>query len=350
MAGYTRTEHGGWGVLMVRPIKEINDLAWNNTRAAMFFIGAGVLVACIVAWLMARVIVRPVEQAAETARSIGQGFLSARFDPVPAVPLELAELSNTLNQLATRIDGWRNTASETLSTIKAADQAKSDFLATLSHEVRTPLNAIIGYGELAQIETNYEDQSARQKEYAANIVAAGHHLLRLIDEILDLAAIEAGHIPLENEAIDLAFVVQEASNLLLPEAASRRVTVDLALPQQLPQAFGDRVKLRQILLNLIGNAIKFTPEGGNVHVIAATASCGGLRVSIADNGIGMTSDEMRTALTPFGRVRNKLAYFEPGTGLGLPLARRLIETMNGRFELDSEPEKGTEVSIILPAA
>ena len=316
----------------------------------MFFIGAGVLVACIVAWLMARVIVRPVEQAAETARSIGQGFLSARFDPVPAVPLELAELSNTLNQLATRIDGWRNTASETLSTIKAADQAKSDFLATLSHEVRTPLNAIIGYGELAQIETNYEDQSARQKEYAANIVAAGYHLLRLIDEILDLAAIEAGHIPLENEAIDVAFVVQEVSNLLLPEAASRRVTVDLALPQQLPQAFGDRVKLWQILLNLIGNAIKFTPEGGNVHVSAATASCGGLRVSIADNGIGMTSDEMRTALTPFDRVRNKLAYFEPGTGLGLPLARRLIETMNGRFELDSEPEKGTEVSIILPAA
>ena len=316
----------------------------------MFFIGAGVLVACIVAWLMARVIVRPVEQAAETARSIGQGFLSARFDPVPAVPLELAELSNTLIQLATRIDGWRNTASETLSTIKAADQAKSDFLATLSHEVRTPLNAIIGYGELAQIETNYEDQSARQKEYAANIVAAGYHLLRLIDEILDLAAIEAGHIPLENEAIDVAFVVQEVSNLLLPEAASRRVTVDLALPQQLPQAFGDRVKLRQILLNLIGNAIKFTPEGGNVHVSAATASCGGLRVSIADNGIGMTSDEMRTALTPFDRVRNKLAYFEPGTGLGLPLARRLIETMNGRFELDSEPEKGTEVSIILPAA
>ena len=316
----------------------------------MFFIGAGVLVACIVAWLMARVIVRPVEQAAETARSIGQGFLSARFDPVPAVPLELAELSNTLIQLATRIDGWRNTASETLSTIKAADQAKSDFLATLSHEVRTPLNAIIGYGELAQIETNYEDQSARQKEYAANIVAAGYHLLRLIDEILDLAAIEAGHIPLENEAIDVAFVVQEVSNLLLPEAASRRVTVDLALPQQLPQAFGDRVKLWQILLNLIGNAIKFTPEGGNVHVSAATASCGGLRVSIADNGIGMTSDEMRTALTPFDRVRNKLAYFEPGTGLGLPLARRLIETMNGRFELDSEPEKGTEVSIILPAA
>lgn len=350
LAGFTRSTHAGWGVLMVRPVKEIYDLAWANTSAAFVVIGAGVLFAFAVALLMARVIVRPVERAAATARNLSQGKLSARFAPVPDIPLELAELGTTLNHLAERIDGWRKTAAETLSTVKAADQAKRDFLATLSHEVRTPLNAIIGFGELAQMQTGQPGQTERQHEYAANIVTAGRHLMRLIDEILDLAAIEAGHTCVESEALDLAVVVNEASVLLEPAAASHQVTVAVELPPELPAVIGDRLKLQQILLNLMGNAIKFTPKGGRICVSAAKSNCGGLRVSIADNGIGMTQEEIQTALTPFGRVRNKLAFNEPGTGLGLPLACRLIETMNGQFELRSEPHKGTEVAIILPVA
>ncbi len=238
LAGFTQTRHAGWGVLMVRPLAEINDLAWANTRAAFFFIGAGVLIACAVACFMARVIVRPVERAAETARSLSQGKLSARVDPIPDMPLELAELGNTLNQLAERIDGWRTAAAETLSTVKAADQAKQDFLATLSHEVRTPLNAIIGFGELTQMQTGQPEELERHREYAANIVTAGRHLLRLIDEILDLASIEAGQKPLEAQAVNLAHLVNEASTLLQPAATKHQMTLAVNIPPQMPAVVG----------------------------------------------------------------------------------------------------------------
>ena len=349
MAGFTRTRNAGWGVLMVRPMAEINDLAWANTRVAIDVIIAGVVVALIIAWLMSRVIVRPVERAAATARNLSQSDFSARFEPVPQVPTEFNELGTTLNLLAERIDTWRQTAVETLSTVKASDQAKSEFMATLSHEVRTPLNAIIGFGELMQMDTGRPDQIEKHREYAANILTAGRHLMKLIDEILDLAVIESGHTQMETEAINLAKVISETRTLLEPAAVAQQVTVNVELPPETPAVMGDPLKLKQILLNLIGNAIKFTPKGGSISVKASKCTRG-LRVSIADTGIGMTEEEIQTALTPFGRVRNKRASGQQGAGLGLPLARRLIETMNGHFELQSEPKKGTEVSITLPVA
>ena len=350
IAGFTQTAVAGWGVLMVRPLEEINALAWEHASIAMTVIGVGVAIAFLIAWIMTAVIVRPVESAATAARALGTGVSSARIDPLPKIPAELAELATTLNHLAERIDTWRRTASETLSTVRAADQAKQEFMATLSHEIRTPLNAIIGFGELVGMNNGTAEQDARNRDYASNIVMAGRHLLHLIDDILDLAAIEAGHFSLDESAVNVPDIVGEAAALLGPSASSHGVFLSTNLSPDLPLVTADPQKLRQILLNLAGNGIKFTPKGGTVSISASQTDDATLAVSITDTGVGMTPEEVRTALAPFGRVRNAKTRGEPGTGLGLPLARRLIETMNGTFSLESEPGRGTTVVIGLPLA
>ncbi len=333
---------------MIRPLAEINALAWENTRIAILVIGIGVAIAFASAWFVARVIVRPIENAAAAARDLGNGKFSARVEPIPTMPAELGELAATLNQLAERIEGWHRAAAATLSPVRAADQAKQDFFATLSHEIRTPLNAIIGFGELAAMTAGNPEQAARNREHVQNIVAAGEHLLHLIDDILDLAAIEAGELSLETTSVDIAKVIGEACTFLQPIAATYQVTMKLDIPRNLPLITGDPHKIRQIILNIGGNAIKFSPKGGEINISAGSPSNDSLRICINDTGIGMTPDEIRTAMAPFGRVRNEKTRNKPGTGLGLPLAHRLIETMNGQFVLQSEPDKGTNVSISLP--
>lgn len=350
IAGFTQTAIAGWGVLMVRPLVEINTLAWKNARIAMAVIGTGVAIAFLIAWIMTGVIVRPVESAAAAARALGDGVSSARINPVPKIPAELAELATTLNQLAERIDTWRKTAAETLSTVRVADQAKQDFMATLSHEIRTPLNAIIGFGELVAMGNGKSEQDIRNRDYADSIVMAGHHLLHLIDDILDLAAMEAGNLSLEPSAVDVHAIAGEAVTLLGPSASSHGVSLSTGIAPDVPPVMADPHKLRQIVLNLAGNGIKFTPRGGTVSVSAYQQDSKTLALSISDTGVGMTADEIRTALAPFGRVRNPETRSEPGTGLGLPLAKRLIESMNGTFSLKSEPGHGTVIVITLPIA
>lgn len=349
IAGYTQTGTAGWGVLMVRPLAEIDSAAWQNARIAIAVIAGGAVAALVVAWFMTGVIVRPIERAAATARDLGNGRLTARVEPLTGMPAELRELGATLNQMAERIDSWRRTANETLSTVRAADQAKRDFMATLSHEIRTPLNAIIGFGELVIMTSGPGEQDAKHRDYANSIVTAGRHLLDLIDGILDLAAIEAGHLEVETTAVDLRKVLEDCAALLAHSIASHRVALAIDLPDGLPRVAADPAKLRQVVLNLAGNALKFTPAGGEVRLSAA-ASGNSVALRIADNGVGMTPDEIRTALAPFGRVRNPQVQTEKGTGLGLPLARRLVQTMQGGFSLESEPDKGTTITINLPAA
>ena len=350
IAGYTATEKAGWGVLMVRPLAEINDLALENASIAIVVICVGAAVACVIAWFMAGIIVHPVERAAAAAKSLSEGRLSARVSPVAPMPQELSELGTTLNQLAERIDNWRRTANETLSNIRAADQAKRDFMATLSHEIRTPLNAIIGFGELVAMNKGVSPADLRNKEYAENIVTAGRHLLYLIDDILDLAAIEAGQFSLETSAVNVRSAVDEALTLLGPSVSSQDVTIQVLIPGNLPLVSADPHKLRQVILNLIGNAVKFTRAGGQVTVSASTGKDGTVSLSISDTGIGMTQEELRVALAPFGRVANAQNREKKGTGLGLPLAQRLIETMRGELVVTSQPGKGTAVAISLPLA
>ena len=232
---------------------------------------------------------------------------------------------------------------------ETASRAKSEFIANMSHELRTPLNAIIGFAEVMRA-APYGPLEGHYSEYVEDIEASGRHLLALINDILDLSKIEAGRMELREEAVDLAEIVTACLSLLRPRAEQGGLTMEVALPADLPEFWFDPLKMKQVMLNLLSNAIKFTPAGGRVTVAAKPGPEGDWLVTVADSGIGMSAEQIAVAQQPFGQIDNRLSRSHAGTGLGLPLARRLVELHGGELDLQSEPGQGTEVRIRLPAA
>ncbi len=230
---------------------------------------------------------------------------------------------------------------------EAANRAKSEFLANMSHELRTPLNAIIGFSTLMR-EGLYGQLNEKYTEYAGMVCDSGTHLLAIINDILDLAKAESNRIELREEDVDIARVVALSSTIVREMADKAGVDYDVTLAEVLPHVRADSARLRQILINLLGNAVKFTPSGGRVSLSAEAAPDGGLLFRITDTGIGIPKDKIEVAMSPFGQVDSRLARRFEGTGLGLPLTKRLVEMHGGTFHLASEPGLGTVVTVRLP--
>jgi len=231
---------------------------------------------------------------------------------------------------------------------EAANNAKSQFLANMSHELRTPLNAIIGFSQIIKEQTMGAVGVPRYVEYANDIYCAGEHLLALINNVLDISKIQAGKVSLKDEPIDLHETVQGSLTAVSAQALKNKVTLLVALPEVLPPVRADAVAMRQILINLLSNAVKFTPEGGEVTVGVERPDDGSLAIVITDTGIGMSEDEIAIALEPFRQVENALTKKFEGTGLGLPIARRLVELHGGRLEIASAKNLGTTIRVYLP--
>jgi signal transduction histidine kinase len=232
---------------------------------------------------------------------------------------------------------------------EAASRAKSLFLANMSHELRTPLNAIIGYSEIIKDQTFGPTAAARYTEYAGDIHNAGHHLLSLIVDILDTAKLDAGKFVLEEEIVDLAVLVDRSVAQLRLAIESKRLELELTIPDDLPRVRGDASRLNQVMINLLSNAVKFTPEGGHIRVSMACNAAGEMISEVSDTGIGMSTDDIAIALEPFLQVENALTKNYEGTGLGLPLAQRLVELHGGIMEIESQRGCGTTVRVRLPA-
>jgi signal transduction histidine kinase len=230
---------------------------------------------------------------------------------------------------------------------EAANRAKSEFLANMSHELRTPLNAIIGFSSIMQ-QGMFGQLSEKYAEYAGMVCDSGTHLLAIINDILDLAKAESNKLELREEDVDIARVIALSSTIAREMADRAGVNYDVTMVDVLPKVRADSAKLRQILINLLGNAVKFTPSGGKVSLSAEATPDGGLQFRIADTGIGIPSDKMDVAMAPFGQVDSRLARKFEGTGLGLPLTKRLVEMHGGTFDLSSEPGRGTVATVRLP--
>ena len=230
---------------------------------------------------------------------------------------------------------------------EAASRAKSEFLANMSHELRTPLNAIIGFSTIMRNGT-FGQLSEKYAEYASMVCDSGTHLLAIINDILDLAKAESYKLELREEDIDIARVIALSSTIVREMADKAGVNYDVTIAEVLPHVRADSAKLRQILINLLGNAVKFTPSGGKVSLSAAATADGGLQFRIVDTGIGIPQDKIAVAMSPFGQVDSGLSRRYDGTGLGLPLTKRLVELHGGTFELTSESGKGTIVTVRLP--
>jgi signal transduction histidine kinase len=233
---------------------------------------------------------------------------------------------------------------------EAANKAKSEFLANMSHELRTPLNAIIGFSELVLRKTFGPLGDSRYGDYVRDIHDAGQHLLGIINNILDLTKIELGRMSLQNGPVDPQELIGEITRMLTPALAERQITLQLDLAEGLPVLVVDGAKLKQSLLNLFSNAIKFSPEGSVVSLSCRWAKPGFYRFVVTDQGIGMAAADIPTALLPFGQIDSSLSRKFEGTGLGLPLAKHFCELMGGGLEIDSEPGRGTRVTITVPDA
>jgi signal transduction histidine kinase len=231
---------------------------------------------------------------------------------------------------------------------EVANRTKSQFLANMSHELRTPLNAIIGFSEIISKDMLAMGSPSVYREYAQDINSSGQNLLQIINDILDMSKIDAGKLELREDQFEIGPAVLHCIRMIGGRAHEAGVLIANDLPSELPLLHADQVRFKQILLNLMSNAVKFTPRQGSVRLSAQQHEDGSLSLIIADTGIGMSAEEVAIAMQPFRQIDSDLARKHEGTGLGLPLTKALVELHGGTLTLRSEKGRGTEVMVTLP--
>jgi len=227
-----------------------------------------------------------------------------------------------------------------------ASKAKSEFIANMSHELRTPLNAVIGFSEM--LRSRPSNNPDRVKEYAGYINEAAEHLLALISSILDVSKIQAGKLQVERIYFDPDPIVRSCLLITEAKAWDKGITVKTSLPDEPLSLYADPLRLKQVLINLMSNAVKFTPNNGHVSISVQPVPNGLMSIEISDTGVGMTPSEIETALRPFGQVDQGFNKKYEGTGLGLPISAALVGLHGGRLTVESEKSKGTRVTVLLP--
>ena len=264
-----------------------------------------------------------------------------------ATALAMLEFRAEKDALIAEIEEEKSICDEARRRAEAANVAKSRFLATMSHELRTPLNAILGFSEVMKSELLGRIENAQYREYAGSIHDSGRHLLQLINEILDLSRIEAGRYELHEEALRLSDLIEDCLRLLQLRAQSKGLTIAREFAN-LEQVWADERAMRQICLNLMSNALKFTPRGGRITLSLAASADGGQMLSVRDSGPGIAKEEIPRVMQAFGQGSLAQRSAEGGTGLGLPIVQNLVTLHGGTFELRSELRQGTEAIVYLP--
>lgn len=288
-----------------------------------------------------------VSSAIEALRSGAHDYILKQIDPRGP----LLALERCFEKLQLQYD-YKAAYEELLvakTAAEAASKAKSQFLATMSHELRTPLNAIIGFSEFLMDETIRPTDPAKVTGYLKAIHESGHHLLAVINDILDHSKAEAGRLEVAEEDVNIDDAVEAAMRVVAPRAHSGGLEIVTTVAPTLPILRGDSRLLRQILLNLLSNSIKFTPSGGKIEVTAVEEG-GGIALRVRDTGIGMDADDIPKAFEPFRQIDNRFIRKYQGTGLGLSLVKAMVEAHSGSIGIESAPGAGTTVTIRFPAA
>ena len=277
-----------------------------------------------------------------------EGYFALLAHRLHSTTLATLEARAEKDALIGELEQAKSISDEARYRAEAANVAKSRFLAQMSHELRTPLNAILGFSEVMKSEIFGAHAVPVYKEYSADIHNSGVHLLNLINEILDLSRIEAGRYELNEEAMALVNVVADCHHLLKLRASSRGITIHEVFERGMPKIWADERAIRQIVLNLLSNSIKFTPQGGEIWLKVGWTASGGQYLSVKDTGSGIPEAEIPIVLASFGQGSNSIKSAEQGAGLGLPIAKSLVDMHGGTFTLKSKLRIGTEVIVTFP--
>ena len=262
--------------------------------------------------------------------------------------MDVSEQKHAEEQLRALAADLELRVAERTAELSRAVRAKDEFLASTSHELRTPLNGILGLSEILADDV-YGPLTDKQRKAIARIEESGRHLLSLINDILDVAKVEAGKLELAITPLDVADVCRAGVRLVQQAAHHKQIDLGAALAPDLPTIHGDERRLKQVVVNLLTNAVKFTPEGGRVGISAALTDDGAsVRIVVSDSGIGIAEEDMGRLFQPFVQLDSRLSREQPGTGLGLALVRRLVDLHGGSVGLDSELGRGTRFSVTLP--
>jgi signal transduction histidine kinase len=264
----------------------------------------------------------------------------------------LGEASGKLCAVFRDVTHWKKTEKELTEAKRQAEKtssAKSEFLAKISHEIRTPLNAVLGFSEVMMEERFGPIDNERYRQYLKDIHASGGHLISLVNDLLDLSKIEAGKLELSFTDVAINDLTQQCVSLMQPQANRERIIVRTSLAAKLPHVVADARSVRQIVLNLLSNSIKFTGPGGQVIVSTALSDAGEVVVRVRDTGIGMSEKDIAAALEPFRQLATSTRFGSGGTGLGLPLTKALAEANRASFRINSKANAGTLVEVAFPA-
>jgi two-component system cell cycle sensor histidine kinase PleC len=261
---------------------------------------------------------------------------------------EDSRLRFKVEDMARELEETRDEALRKRFEAEAANASKTAFLANMSHELRTPLNAILGFSEIISQECFGPVGNARYRDYAGDIHSSGAHLLSLINDLLDIAKIEAGKMDIAPHPLEAQRIFEIALKLIGTKAREKGQSLTITVEPSAPPLYADERALKQILINLVSNAVKFTPEGGRIDVVAGLARDGGFQILVKDNGPGIPHDKLDRCFKPFSQVDNRYDRQEGGTGLGLALVRGLAELHGGRAWLESEYGRGCCAFVNLP--
>ncbi|MGZ5032894.1 MAG: sensor histidine kinase [Usitatibacter sp.] len=339
----------GWLVVVEQPRAEVLEPVYKAlTRTALLMVG-GLLAALAVGYFLARRLARPVIELRRGAEKLAGGDLSTRIevrtgDEVEALAHEFNRMADQLQEYTTDLE--RKVAQKTAQ-LEMANRHKSEFLANMSHELRTPLNAIIGFSEVLK-ERMFGELNDKQMEYAADIYGSGQHLLSLINDILDLSKVEAGHMRLDVLEFDVGAAVDNCATLVRERAQRNGLKLTCHVDSDLSRWKGDERKFKQVVINLLTNAVKFTPNGGRIR-LRAEREGKWLALSVSDTGVGIAAEYREAIFREFQQIPRGGAAKHEGTGLGLALTRRLVELHHGTLTLESEPGKGSVFTARFPS-
>ncbi len=354
IAGFSAVPETGWGVMIPQPVNELRDAAAAANRSALLILGSSLVIAVALGWLLAMRLIAPLRAVIAAARRMAGGEVGARIPTQNrALPIsEFREIRYAFNGMASAVQRANDKQRQARRAADDANQAKSMFLANTSHELRTPLNAIIGFSEAMDQEIFGPIGEPHYRAYVGDIRQSAGHLLRLINDLLDISSFDLGKLKLAEAEVRLSVIIDAVAIMTRRAAEEMDVALTFGTAGD-PTArncvlWVDADRLSQILINLVDNALRHTRPGGRVTVNGQRTADGGMMIQVADSGSGIAADKLANVMEPFQRGEKASTRKDEGVGLGLAIVGAIARSHQAEFTLQSVPGEGTTATLILP--